>query len=54
MVGSYNDVLIEVYGIVYIYNPVNPKALQSSTPDASAGDASGGLTADAASPAAPS
>jgi hypothetical protein len=43
-----NDVTVEVYGIVYIYNPVNKKALKvDETQSGSGGAQPGALTADA-------
>ena len=43
-----NDVTVEIYGIVYIYNPVNKKALGiTDAQSGSDGTAPGALTADA-------
>jgi hypothetical protein len=48
-----NDVTVEIYGIVYIYNPVNKKALGIEETESAAGGA-GALTADATAPKNPS
>jgi hypothetical protein len=45
---SMNDITVEVYGIVYIYNPVNQKALGiTETQNGTGGAQPGALTADA-------
>jgi hypothetical protein len=48
MAQSLNDITVEVYGIVYIYNPVNKKALGiTEATDGSGGAQAGALTAAA-------
>jgi hypothetical protein len=48
MSQAMNDITVEIYGIVYIYNPVNQKALGiDATQSGSGGAQPGALTADA-------